>query len=56
MAIFIDIIFVAYTFALLLFCGFYPRIPAIIKNATLTVLGKAVCEHEDKPADKPFRK
>lgn len=49
MAIFIDIIFVIYTLALLLFCGFYPRFPAMVKNATLTLLGKETCDHEDKP-------
>lgn len=48
MAIFVDIIFIIYTFCLLLLCGFYPRIPAVVKNATLTLLGKATCTHEEE--------
>ncbi len=49
MAIFVDIIFVLYTFCLVLLCGFFPRFPEMVKNAVLTLLGKPTCDHEEKP-------
>jgi len=49
MAIFIDLLLIAVIFSTLLFAGFYPKVPAALKNGVLTLLGKQVCEHDDKP-------
>jgi hypothetical protein len=49
MAIFIDLLLIIVIFATLLFAGFYPKVPAALKNGVLTLFGKETCEHEDKP-------